>query len=124
MNDLIPSEDQEQMHLVQYCDMKGYPRFRVPNETYTKSWSQKLKNKRLGVSPGVPDLFVVAHGRLIAVEMKRTKGSNTSQAQKEWIETLNANGTPAQVCKGAEEAIKFIESFGGNKKEDEQESTF
>ena len=135
---MIPSEDAEQANLVQYCDIKGYPRFRVPNETYTKSWNQKRKNKMLGVSAGVPDLFVVAHGKLIAVEMKRTKGSTTSQAQKDWIETLNNAGIPAQVCKGAEAAIEFIESCGKTSmserevqllpsrqgEKDEQESTF
>lgn len=53
-----PTEDQEQEAFVQWLRLKGYPHFRVPNETYTKSWSQKAKNKKLGVSSGVPDLFV------------------------------------------------------------------
>ncbi len=42
----------EQEAFVQWLRPKGYPHFRVPNETYTKSWSQS-KNKKLGVSPGV-----------------------------------------------------------------------
>ena len=104
-----PHEDVEQRNFVQYCRLKGYKFFRVPNETYTKSFKQKAKNKALGVVPGVPDLFVIAHGRLLAVEMKRVKGSTTSKEQKEWIEALVAVGIPAKVCKGAEEAVKFIE---------------
>ncbi len=107
---MIPTEEVEQMHLVMYCRSKGYKFFRVPNETYTKSWSQKRKNKELGVVRGVPDLFIVAHGRLMAVEMKRVKGSVTSPEQKEWVETLNSVGVPSKICKGAEEAIEFIES--------------
>ena len=54
-----PTEDQEQEAFVKWLDDNGYPRFRVPNETYTKSHKQRNKNKKLGVSSGVPDLFVV-----------------------------------------------------------------
>lgn len=105
------SEDQEQQLLVQYCDLKGYKRFRVPNETFTRSWNQKRKNKMLGVSAGVPDLFVIVNGQLCAIEMKRKKNSSTSMVQKEWIEALNESGIPARVCKGHEQAIEFIEEI-------------
>lgn len=54
-----PYEDQEQEAFVQWLRLKDYPHFRVPNETYTKSHKQRIKNKKLGVSPGVPDLAVV-----------------------------------------------------------------
>lgn len=50
-----PYEDQEQEAFVQWLRLKGYPHFRVPNETYTKSHKQRIKNKKLGVSSGVPD---------------------------------------------------------------------
>lgn len=106
---MIPTEDEEQAAVVQYCDLKRYKRFRVPNETFTKSWAQKNKNKRLGVSSGVPDLFVIVNNRLIAIEMKRTKGSTTSLQQKEWITALLKSGIPAKVCRGADEAIRFID---------------
>mgnify|MGYP001007545441 FL=1 len=90
-----PTEDQEQEAFVQWLRLKGYPHFRVPNETYTKSWNQKAKNKKLGVSSGVPDLAVVVPdvwhvygdnvptntytGRLVFIEMKRKKGGVTSE---------------------------------------------
>lgn len=45
-----PYEDQEQEAFVRWLDDNGYPRFRVPNETYTKSHKQRIKNKKLGVS--------------------------------------------------------------------------
>ncbi|NCD17620.1 MAG: VRR-NUC domain-containing protein [Actinobacteria bacterium] len=104
----VPTEDAEQQALVQYMQIRGIPHFRVPSETYTKSWSQKAKNKRLGVVKGVPDLFAIVNGKLIAIEMKRVKGSVTSPEQKKWIDLLNTAGTPARVCKGATEAIAFI----------------
>lgn len=125
-----PTEDQEQEAFVQWLRLKGYPHFRVPNETYTKSWSQKAKNKKLGVSSGVPDLFIavpfppphliIAHKdrddevrnkTLVAIEMKRKKGGTTSANQKKWIKTLNEAGIQTVVCKGCDAAIEFIESI-------------
>lgn len=108
---LVPTEAQEQKAFVQYLRIKGYKHFRVPNETFTRSWKQKANNKALGVVPGVPDIFVIANKRLIAIEMKRTKGSATSPEQREWIEALNAASVPAFVCKGAEAAIAAVESI-------------
>lgn len=125
-----PTEDQEQEAFVQWLRLKGYPHFRVPNETYTKSFKQKAKNKALGVSSGVPDLFVavpfppphliIAHKdrddevrnkTLVAIEMKRKKGGVTSENQKKWIKTLNEAGIQTVVCKGCDAAIEFIESI-------------
>ena len=125
-----PTEDQEQEAFVQWLDDNGYPRFRVPNETFTKSYKQRIKNKRLGVSSGVPDLAVVVPtkaiaeryavsrdyeawygSRLVFIEMKRKKGGVTSENQKKWIKTLNEAGIQAVVCKGCDEAIEFIESI-------------
>lgn len=105
----IPTEDEEQAVVVQYMQLKGIPHWRTPNETYTKSWKQKAKNKRLGVVAGVPDLFAIVNNKLIAIEMKRTKGSVTSQAQKDWLEKLNNAGVEGRICKGATAAIEFME---------------
>lgn len=125
-----PTEDQEQEAFVQWLRLKGYPHFRVPNETYTRSWSQKAKNKKLGVSSGVPDLAVVVPtkaiaeryavsrdyeewygSRLVFIEMKRKKGGVTSANQKQWIKILNKAGVQTVVCKGCDAAIEFIKSI-------------
>lgn len=108
---MIPTEYQEQVAFIQYLELKGYDYFRVPNETYTKSWNQKRINKALGVKAGIPDLFVIVDSNLVAVEMKRTKNSTTTASQIEWIKKLNSAGVPTKVCKGAEAAIKFIETY-------------
>lgn len=105
----VPTEQEEQIALVQYLNLKHIPHFRVPNETYTKSWNQKRLNKALGVQPGIPDLFVIFNNQMKGVELKRIKGGVTSEAQKEWIKKLNQAGIPVKVCKGCDEAIKFIE---------------
>lgn len=111
MATLVPTEDQEQAAFVQWLQLKGLKYWRTPNETFTRSWKQRAKNKRLGVMRGVPDMFVIVNNRLIAIEMKRTKGSATSPEQREWIEALNAASVPAFVCKGAEAAIAAVESI-------------
>ena len=46
--------------------------------------------------------------RMVAIEMKRQKGGKVSDKQKAWLETLNSAGIEAVVCKGFEEAKKFI----------------
>lgn len=107
----IPTEAEEQIVVVQYCELNNIPCWRTPNETFTRSWKQKLNNKRLGVKPGVPDLFVIVNNQLIAIEMKRIKNSKVSPAQEYWLKLLNNANVPAKVCYGAKEAIKFIKSF-------------
>lgn len=108
-----PTEHTEQVIFVNWLKASKIPHFRVPNETYTKSWSQKAKNKALGVSAGVPDLFVALKGiGLIGIEMKRLKGSVTSQAQKDWQAILNdCPGVAVHICKGADAAIAVIDSY-------------
>lgn len=67
-----------------------------------------------GVRPGVPDIMIPRaagkyHG--LFIEMKREKGSTTSPDQIAWIETLNAEGYYARVCKGFDEARETIELY-------------
>lgn len=104
----VPTEDVEQMHFVQWLELKHYKYTAIPNSTYTKSWKQKRKNTDMGLRAGFPDMVVIAGGVFIAVEMKRTKDSTTSKSQKEWIDALQSAGIPAKVCKGADEAIAFV----------------
>jgi 5'-3' exonuclease len=111
MSLVTPTEEVEQRLVVEYCRLKNYDFWHTPNETYTKSWNQKRKNKEMGVVKGIPDLFIIINNKLIAIEMKRTKGSVTSKEQTAWIEKLNLANIPAKVCKGAEEAIKFINNI-------------
>lgn len=113
----IPTEYYEQVAFVQWLRLHDIPHWRTPNETYTKSWKQKATNKALGVSAGVPDLFVaVPNVGLLAIEMKRVKGSVTSPAQKQWLAVLNSlPGVQAFVCKGADEAITVVSKYAGIK---------
>jgi len=109
------TEEQEQVILVNWLESNGYKFSALPLSTYTKNWGVKMKNKRMGVRAGVPDLMIIVNNRLVFIEMKRIKNSITSKFQKEWIESLNnCNGVGAFVCYGAEEAkvkIKMIKKL-------------
>jgi len=108
----VLSEDREQQTVVEYCRMRNLPIFHVPNSTYTKSPKIKNRNTRLGVSAGVPDLFVITPMGMLAIEMKRRKGSSTTKHQKQWIEILQrCPAVEARICKGADEAIDFINQY-------------
>jgi len=84
----------------------------IPNETFTKSWSVKMRNKKLGVSKGVPDYMVVLNNAILFVEMKRLKGSRTSPEQLQWQKVLSSiNNVESVICKGATEAIETIKKY-------------
>lgn len=79
-----------------------------PNETFTRSFAQKMMNKKKGVSTGFPDLLILMPRGLCFMELKRVKGSKTSDEQLEWQAALRAAGYPCEICKGAEQAIEVL----------------
>ena len=118
----VPLEDEEVMAFHQWLALNHIPHSHIPNETWGSTPAMKaraIKMKRMGTSKGFPDLlvFVPVYGidgdpdayQMCAVEMKRIKNSRTSQEQKEWLGILSASGVLCAVCKGAGEAIEFIE---------------
>lgn len=110
---MIPSEDQEQQIFIKWLDRQGYKYTAIPNSTYTKSWKQKNKNTAMGLRAGFPDMVIIADGKFMCIEMKRTKGGIVSPHQKEWISALDGAGVPVAACKGALEAIRFVEAVAG-----------
>ena len=87
--------------------------FHVPNEG-RRSPAAANALYRIGLRAGVPDLILavprgVYHG--LFIEMKRPKGSRTSPEQRAFIESLNAQGFKAVVCKGADAAITVLKDY-------------
>jgi hypothetical protein len=113
------SEDHEQMVFITYLEQRGLRFTAIPNNTYSPHISVKVRNKRMGLRAGFPDMVVVVPGvGLACVEMKRAKSppSATSPEQLEWIDALNTcPGVEARVCKGADAAIAFIEELSPSK---------
>lgn len=107
----VPSEDVEQIHFVQWLDGEGIPYWHTNNEMWTKSWKQKNRAKEMGVKSGIPDLFLAFDGKLVGIEMKRTKGGVVSENQKYWGTILEAAGIPCFVCRGCDHAIQTVEEL-------------
>lgn len=104
------TEYEEAKVFAQYLDLKRLLFTHIAQETFTKNWGTKMKNKMMGVRKGFPDYAIIANKQLLFVELKRKKGGKVSPEQKKWIEELNGIiGVVAIVANGADEAIKFVE---------------
>jgi hypothetical protein len=116
------TEYQEQCALVEYLEiLKAQGKIvlftALPNNVWTRSWNQKMKQTKEGLRKGFPDLCIIlkdrfGDNRMVFIEMKRKKGGQVSPEQKEWNEVLNKIiDTNAYICKGFEEAKKVIDKF-------------
>lgn len=88
----------------------------IPQETYTKSWMIKRKNKAMGVRPGVPDMIVVYPGTVLFLELKRAKGGVLSPTQAKWLDALSGAGKDggrivAKLARGWDEAKAAIDEL-------------
>ena len=111
---MILSEYEEQCLLVQYLEIKKLRFSKVAQETFTNNWGIVAKNKKSGLRRGVPDMIIVIPGKeknhLIFIEMKKKKGSVTSQEQKDWQCSLNrCDGVKSFICYGFDEAKEVID---------------
>ena len=114
MKTIIPLEHDEAVPLAEYLDiLKKQGRIElfshIPNETYTKSWNTKRKNKAEGVRAGVPDYIIVTKTKVLFLELKRVKGSTVSSEQREWFDKLGGKETVSAIAKGFDEAKEFVE---------------
>ena len=116
----IPTEYAEQCMLVQYLELKGLKFSKIAQETFTRDWGTKMKNKMSGLRRGVPDMLIIIPTKsnmgpkniLLFIEMKRSKGGKISEEQSEWLEELSSvAGVFAKSANGFEEAKKIIESL-------------
>ncbi len=113
---LTPYEDAECIALVQYLEIlqnQGHDILftHIANETYTKSWKQKNRNKAVGVRPGLPDYVIIINRHIIFLEMKRIKGGTLTKDQKRWIKKLENTCAFIYVVKGFDEAKTLIDAF-------------
>ncbi len=114
-----PTEEQEQAAVIEWAMLmsKQFPDlediFHIGNGGL-RSKSEAVRLKKIGVKPGVSDLFLPApvgkyHG--LWVEMKRQEGGKLSPAQKDWIDRMNRKGYLAVRADGAEEACEIIYKY-------------
>ena len=111
----VPSEHQEQVKLVARVRLV-YPDvliFAIPNGGYRRL-REAVRLKAEGVLAGIPDLFIaepqgVYHG--LFIEMKRSKGANTSAVQQKRLDELMARGYACIISKGAHYAMDAIDRY-------------
>lgn len=118
---LKPSEESEQIAFVQWCKLNNIVVHHSPNEGGggKQAAIRGARMKRMGTSKGFWDLtvFIPIKGitgeidcyEQIMIEMKATKGGTVSKEQKAWQEIYEMAGIPCKVCKGADEAIEFVQ---------------
>lgn len=109
-------EEQETVILWAHAAVVQYPALRrlaaIPNgEKREKQVAARLK--RAGTNAGIPDLVLPVprggyHG--LWIELKTATG-RVRPEQEEWLAFLNAVGYRAVVCRGADDAIRTLETY-------------
>lgn len=112
----IGSEDAEQTAFVEYLETLKTQRkillfTAIPQNVNNVQFG--MRNKRLGVRPGFPDLVIITgKGILLFIEMKAKKG-RVSIEQKEWMKILEhfSKDVRGFVSYGYEEAKQIVDRF-------------
>lgn len=112
------SEHQEQKALFAWASLAEgrWPElgllYAVPNGGHRhKAVAARMKAE--GVKSGVPDICLpVARGGYhgLYIELKTVRGQ-VSNAQRQWLRRLQAQGYRVAICRGWEAARKFIEDY-------------
>lgn len=123
-NEIIPLEDDECIVFHRWLELNQIPHAHIANESRSSSKNAMIRGaklKRMGQSRGYfdYDVFIPIKGvdgtvdcyELIKIEMKRKKGGTVSPDQKKWQQIYELTGIPARICKGADEAIAFVEEY-------------
>lgn len=111
----LPTEEQECQTLIAYLELKKHLFSHIPSGAYATNWATRIKSKRLGLRPGLPDYIIIINNNLVFLEMKRRRGSRgggggvVSDKQSAWIEALTKTGNRCFVCHGAGEAIAAVQ---------------
>jgi hypothetical protein len=95
-------------------------RYLCPSDAVVNTWELRnassaiegARRKRLGALPGWPDLGVFWRGRVVLLELKRSRGGALSPAQKALHPRLEATGFPVVVCRSAPEALDAVAARG------------
>lgn len=106
------SEAQEQIAVVDYCDIKNIPIYAIPNGG-KRNPIEAAHLKAQGVKAGVPDLCIPMarrgfHGLYIEMKVGRNK---PTKKQIEWGLRLRAEDYDVRVCYSADEAIRVIKEY-------------
>lgn len=124
METFNPLEDDECIAFSQWLNLNFIPHAHIANESRSGSKNAMIRGaklKKMGQSRGVWDyeVYIPIRGidntidcyQQVKIEMKRRKGGTVSDEQKEWGKIYELAGVPCKICKGADEAIKFVKKY-------------
>lgn len=106
------SEDAIQIRIVMWLAKNNIQSHHSPNGGYRNKF-EAMKLKRMGVSPGFPDIFCpIPKGKYhgFFLELKSKKG-RLSDMQIEWLHRLRESGYYAEWATGFDEAIEIIKNY-------------
>jgi len=118
----VPTEAAEQEKLIRWAFFAAHsrPEFRelnllaaIPNGGWRRP-ETGAKLKRQGVRRGFPDLILpVAKGKYhgLFIELKRLKGGHVESLQRDWADSLKAQGYYHAFCYGFEQAKSVLERY-------------
>lgn len=109
----VPTEAQEQAAFIQWLELtaRADPRLyfaTVGHGGFKLDRATAGRLKGMGLRAGTPDVIGCFKGRFWAVEMKRQKGGQLSESQRETHRRILLAGGVVFVAKGAGAAIEFI----------------
>ena len=116
---MIPTERQEQIKLHQYCKLKKFNSFSVPNGGSRNMFEAK-NLKAEGATAGVSDYIILLKNKILFIELKRQgkilksgkishSNSKISKEQQEFLDKVNKYPySVGKICYGFNEAVQFI----------------
>jgi hypothetical protein len=115
-----PTEAVEQRILAQYLDVRGFC-WAHPPMGGQRNRIVAAKLKAQGAKAGLVDVLIFDHppkmhgvvGAAIELKRKGSPPSAVSPEQRAWLEALSKRGWKTAVCRGADEAIQFLEALYG-----------
>ena len=116
---IVPTEHEEQKHLVKWLKIQGFVFHSTPNE-HAGGYRTVAKLRVAGMQPGFPDLTILGHPvrrcPVFHVEMKRSnlvgrKNGGLSDNQMLWQRTLAGIGQVVLVSHGWQDAVRRINTL-------------
>ncbi len=110
----VRHHDEEKIHAatIQHLQLRSVPGvvwWHTPNESIAHV-AHRVKLKRLGAKAGVADLVLLHAGKIFCLEIKTAKGRATD-AQRDFIDAVNAAGGHAAIGRGLNHCLQILEGW-------------
>ena len=103
-------ESHIQQQICELLSKAGVFYFSIPNERWGISHAQRTSLKKMGLTPGMPDLCIIHDGRPYFLEVKTDIGG-LSEGQERMIKILLLKGVKVSVVRSLSEAEKILKTW-------------